>query len=386
MKVKIHPNRTQMTLFNKLFGAHRYFYNKTAEYITLNELDIKKLNFIDIRKKCLTNDKSMLPSDPELWTREIPYDTRQFAIKKVVDSYKTSNTQKTLGQIRQFGVLAKKEDSQVFYINKKALSVLNGTISIFKRRLKNNCALRINRKQRQWVRKNIKSINHNINISTDSCGNFYLNIFYDRVYKKYQEENRTISLDPGVRTFQTGYSETGCVELGVDFCNRKLHTINNKIDLLETLSPTIVNRHTKKNIRRRCFRLRTKISNCVDNFHWKCVNFLTDHYDTIILPKFNCKQIAMKSNNHKMNRDLYALSHYKFRSKLEARCKILGKQLILCSESWTSKTCGGCGTIQADLGSKKTYNCTQCDICIDRDINGARNILIRCLTKYHDNK
>jgi transposase len=48
------------------------------------------------------------------------------------------------------------------------------------------------------------------------------------------------------------------------------------------------------------------------------------------------------------------------------------------SEHYTSKCCGKCGILDCNLGGKKIYNCTskKCDFVLDRDFNGARNILI----------
>ncbi|PKY54876.1 hypothetical protein RhiirA4_328888, partial [Rhizophagus irregularis] len=49
----------------------------------------------------------------------------------------------------------------------------------------------------------------------------------------------------------------------------------------------------------------------------------------------------------------------------------------LCSEYYTSKTCGSCGLVNDKLGGSKTFKCEGYSIC---DINGARNILLNFLT------
>ena len=41
------------------------------------------------------------------------------------------------------------------------------------------------------------------------------------------------------------------------------------------------------------------------------------------------------------------------------------------------------GHIHTSLGSNKVFHCPQCGLTIDRDMNGARNILIRFLTTNH---
>ena len=45
------------------------------------------------------------------------------------------------------------------------------------------------------------------------------------------------------------------------------------------------------------------------------------------------------------------------------------------NESFTSKTCSSCGS-RYNIGSSKTYNCSNCKTTMDRDINAAKNIFI----------
>lgn len=59
--------------------------------------------------------------------------------------------------------------------------------------------------------------------------------------------------------------------------------------------------------------------------------------------------------------------------------KRTGGELIDCTEEYTSKTCTRCGRINHNLGSNKVFTCASCKLIIDRDINGARNILLKNL-------
>ena len=55
-------------------------------------------------------------------------------------------------------------------------------------------------------------------------------------------------------------------------------------------------------------------------------------------------------------------------------------KVVICDEDYTSKTCGKCGKIHEKLSGSKLFKCPYCHIEIDRDVNGARNILLRCIT------
>ena len=77
---------------------------------------------------------------------------------------------------------------------------------------------------------------------------------------------------------------------------------------------------------------------------------------------------------------MLSLGHFKFLEKLKFKCKEFQRNLIITSEEHTSKTCGNCGIVNYNLGSKHLFKCSSCEVKIDRDINGARNILIKYLT------
>jgi transposase len=57
--------------------------------------------------------------------------------------------------------------------------------------------------------------------------------------------------------------------------------------------------------------------------------------------------------------------------------------VLLVDESYTSKTCGRCGTLNRRLGGSKQYHCvnSNCGWSCRRDVNGARNILLKFLTE-----
>jgi len=71
------------------------------------------------------------------------------------------------------------------------------------------------------------------------------------------------------------------------------------------------------------------------------------------------------------------LQHYKFKGRLRHKCKEYSSKLKDCTEEYTSKTCTRCGQIN-EVGCSEIYKCSGCKLVIDRDINGARNIYLKC--------
>jgi putative transposase len=122
------------------------------------------------------------------------------------------------------------------------------------------------------------------------------------------------------------------------------------------------------------------LSNLKEELHNKTVKYLSDNYGKIIIPPFETqKMVSSEKTNRNLSRSLMNLSYYKFLIKLKNRCKEYDIELMIRPEYYTSKTCGNCGNIKHDLGNADVYNCKKCNIVLDRDTNGARNIMLRNL-------
>ena len=77
---------------------------------------------------------------------------------------------------------------------------------------------------------------------------------------------------------------------------------------------------------------------------------------------------------------LLQLKHYLFQQRLKAKCELNHCTLDICSEHYTSQTCTRCGHLRKIQGAD-IYECVQCGLIIDRDVNAARNIAIKRLNE-----
>ena len=70
------------------------------------------------------------------------------------------------------------------------------------------------------------------------------------------------------------------------------------------------------------------------------------------------------------------MSLYKFKQRLQYKClcKNIGYKEI--NEAYTTKTCTRCVYLN-EVGRKRKIKCSFCELIIDRDFNGARNILLK---------
>jgi putative transposase len=236
---------------------------------------------------------------------------------------------------------------------------------------------------KKWVNKNINSIDHECIVTKEGSNRYYICIPCDTVQKKIERPYNIVSLDPGVKTFQTFYSPDGIHGKLGDKINKTVSKINKVISKLQS-KITNSTCKTKRNLKKRCFLLRTKIKNKINDLHWKTASFLCKNFENIIIPPFETAKMAKKGKrkiNKKTTNEMLSLSHYKFRQRLIYKSKCYTNcEVHVSREDYTSQTCTNCGGIQKSLGGKRTYTCKECDMILDRDLNGARNILIKVLS------
>jgi len=72
---------------------------------------------------------------------------------------------------------------------------------------------------------------------------------------------------------------------------------------------------------------------------------------------------------------------YKFKQRLAFKCKQRKIGYTEIDEAYTSKTCTTCGCLKTDLGKARIYKCDFCNLEIDRDNGGARNIFLKSIDK-----
>ena len=205
---------------------------------------------------------------------------------------------------------------------------------------------------------------------------WYLIIPYDVNDSKYDKRNDLCALDPGVRTFQTIYSEEKVVQIKIN--KEQVDKLKNKLDHIASLRDKKLIK--KSSYKKREYRIYKKIGHLIDEMHHKTIDYITKNYQSIIIPPFESQDMVTKSRNRRLNRNLLELKHYMFRNRLESKCILRGCNMIVKTEEYTSKTCGRCGTIN-DVGSKDIFTCNKCKLTIDRDVNGARNIYIKTINK-----
>ena len=424
-KIKILPTKLQKEVFNKCMIGSNYHYNLAIDYLNtieneiINKLKIrfneeknyvsfKQAKFIvekskvipkfyDVRKLLLVREKNMTKDN--IWLKDIPRHTKAEAIhdaltsfelniknylKKVHNSLIYASKNNVLPkEVKKF-IMNKREEYKMFHIEKNQIW--------FKEKI-----LMVSRTEKNQFKVSNKEYNKFKNETNGASkilfikpNKWFLCLSLKRKSTDLPKTYNNVSLDPGVRTFQTFYSTDGVIGKIGDNVNKRLYHLGKRIDKLISVESYYKSFHRKEynkkayRIRRRISILRNKIKNIVDDLHHKSANYLTKNYKTIIIPNTNITNMVSNDTSNltkETKRSLLALSHYKFREYLKFLAHCRNSQVIEVSESHTSKTCGACGVIHTALGGNKVFECVEkCGYHQDRDIHGARNIMIRTLT------
>ena len=234
-------------------------------------------------------------------------------------------------------------------------------------------------------------------IITYNKGRWYLSVQQIiNINTEIQGDVKICSIDPGIRTFATVYSDKEVIIAGENFAQKKLFPLMKKVDKLISYKSKLLNlkfdeeikpqwykdrlRYLNKNINK----LKSKKDDIISDIHNRLAFELVSNYDIIFLPTFETKKMVMKKRNlRKIRRvtvrQMLDLNHYKFKLKIKWYAKKYGKHIVDCNESYTSKTRSWDGFIDNSLGSKKIIS--DSNISVDRDINGARGILLKQLSR-----
>ena len=208
-----------------------------------------------------------------------------------------------------------------------------------------------------------------------------------------QGDVKCVAIDPGIRTFASCYSDTEVLIAGDRFAQEKLFPLMKKVDKLLSHKTKLLNlkfenipqwyKNRLEFLDKKISKLKSKKDDLISDLHNRLAFELVSKYDVIFLPTFETKKMVSKRGERKIRRvtarQMLDLNHYKFKQTLKWYAEKYGKHVVDCNESYTSKTKSWNGEIDDALGSKKIIRGN--GFIVDRDINAARGILLKQLTK-----
>jgi len=213
------------------------------------------------------------------------------------------------------------------------------------------------------------------------CKGRWFAVFPDPAAVTTSTSDKVIALDPGVRTFLTGFDGSKFLEFGAGDMGR-ITRLCQHLDKLMSRITKSNNRRQRPMMRRAAGRMRTKIQDLVNETHKQVTCYLTQNYRIIFLPTFETSQMVQKVKRKirsKTARAMLTMAHYRFKLFLKQAAHRRGCIVVDVTEEYTSKTCTRCGHIHTKLGGAKKFKCPGCGFELPRDFNGAFGILLKAL-------
>lgn len=380
-KIRLLPTKKQDQILKNWMGTVRWTYNQCLavwnqkQVIQNNEPVTVKMNKKFFRSWCLNSDAEIVKNNP--WLSETPYDIRDEGMNDFIKAFSSSVALQKTGKIKQFQMKfrSKKDD--------------NASMAVLKKHWKNNTWFKtfLGKVPIKSTQPLPKTLNADSRVQRTRNGKYYLCLIKPLEIRSENQgpAPRTLILDPGVRTFMTGYDPSGFIyEWGAKDMNRivRLHLTADELQ-----SKWSNMSHNKRYRMKRAWRrIHQKIKDLINDMHRKCIKWMVENFTQILLPLFKPSQMVVRGKTRRLRkttvRQMLTWSHSRFRELLISKvrefewCKV-----ILCDESYTSKTCGQCGMLHHKLGGNKTFHCPHCGLNSDRDHNAARNIWLKWLSE-----
>ena len=368
-KIIILPNEYQKEILFKWFEIYRKMYNETLKVIKTSfyrkediNLDYKNVrtNYMKPIKEKLYNISGI---EQNINKTRINKHILDGAIKDACTSYKSALTNLKVKNIKHFRVR--------FIKQSKPYKILKIEKGLFSRNKKSFCSSVLGKKIKTTGEDRFKCVKTDCTLSYNSVNkHFVLFVPIKIVNDTKKVKTKSIGLDPGIRTFMTGYSEKHTLEIG----NNLTDTIKRYLMQIDALNGSYLKQLNVSKMKRAIIKRYNKISNLVDDLHWKTINHLTNEYQTILIGNLSTKGIVCNHISDMTKRIALIMRLYVFKERLKFKCSIKGRNYKLIDEHYTSKMCTFCGNINNELGSSKVYECDKCKTQIGRDVNGARNI------------
>jgi putative transposase len=351
---------------------------------------------------------ALIPPNDELvdgraWLAQIPYNTRQLAIKAYTDAVSSFFELRKSNKLAEMpGYLSRKAPTAVFSVDKASVSFRDGALRLCPTALSGGVkrggvviagSVRMLPRDRKRLTKELAKDGANTcdaQVLRDATGKWYLIQPIKTVVTEPQpaaaDKLGGAYIDPGGRTFLTVYCPDGVVlKVGdglYELLKHKLIKADTCMSAATLMQAAGGQGRKVVRIRRRAQALRTKVRNVVRDLHRKTCVLLCSNFTNVFLPHLDVagmSQVGNRTIHNKAVRNLMTFAHGEFRVKLKQYAAERGVTVTPVSEAYTTKTCTRCGH-ENDVGAARHVVCSGCGLRVDRDIAGARNIALRCLT------
>ena len=436
LKIKLKINRKQKNVFDEWLNTSNFVYNKTVKNIN----DGHQINFMSLRDKLVTantkkdnieyktsetNTKNLREEKKKLqkllptikkdiieknkinvllealeiklqeekeelkeikkilkssknegvneWELKTPKEIRAGSVNDVCKAYKTGFSNLKLGNIKHFhlGFRKKRETNKCLLLPRNYVKNKEGKLSIAPTFLGEDSNISMGKKTIKKHKDLI--IEHDCRLVKQK-NEYWLIVPIPFKMKDKTKPVNYCGIDPGVKTFMTTFGNQGCFEYKHN--EKLLKKLEDKIRLMK--DRRILTRY--RVLKRKINKVERRKENLINELHWKTIRSLLKNNDFIFYGDIKSHDIVKNGKNRTLNTSMNNLKFYKFKQRLLFKSIELGKKVFETKEQFTTQTCSFCGSMYKP-GLSRIYNCSNCMRKIGRDVNAAKNILMKGIVK-----
>ncbi|GGA41882.1 transposase [Okeania sp. KiyG1] len=299
LRIRVYPEKHLNQIWKKWLAASRYCFNQAIAKMRKHGLISK----YDLRKVVLNNES--LPD----WIKESPYHLKVNAIYDANTAFKASRKsgtkQPSCGKFRSIRDRIQSIKFRVEDFKKGTWlpSVTKG-LKLFASELIPSINVEYQQKQKDGTYKvcvREQSWNAETQLIYDKKRWFAL---FPVEFKSEKSSSLSIiALDPGVRSFLTGFDGEKFIDIGNRDITR-IFRLGQHIDKLisgKTALKGRQNKYERQRVSKKINRLFIRIRNLIDEVHKKVAKWLTTEYRVIFLPTFESSQMVAKSGKRNAN-------------------------------------------------------------------------------------
>lgn len=372
IRVRLYPTEEQEVLINKTIGCCRFVYNQTLENC-----------------KQSYEQTQHLPSQSERIKNLVP-------LKEVYEFLKEADSKALQQSVRDFNT-----SLDNFFKNKdnfgfpKFKSKHNDKWT-YRTPYNNGCADILDNKHIKLPKlgkiktkcfdmPEVYKI-FNVTVERTSTDKYYASICIETEVQQLHKTGKQVGFDLGLIDLLIGSDGTRYERPKFNYLNKdKLAQEQRKLSKMRTkLERAKLNLDECKNYQKqkhKVAKLHEHIANCAKDFNHKLSRKLVEEYDFIAMENLNVE--GMKKNHYLA----YAIGDVRWSQLLnfiKYKCLWYGKDFKQVDRFYaSSKICSCCGTYHKDIVnslSVREWTCPDCSTHHDRDINAAKNILIKALS------
>lgn len=350
--LRLDPNNTQITFFNKCAGAYRWVYNWALQ---------QKKQFYDLKQSVpdssiLSSDLTKVKQNSEDWLYEVPANIANYAI----DHADLAFHHFIIGSSKTFpSFKSKKSNKQIFRFAAQGIEMWDGEY------IKLPIIGKVKVAERNYIPKNKKITVVQI---VNKFNQWYANIKLEvKIKCKHKNEN-VVGVDVGLKKLATCSNGKRYENIRPYQHNqKKLKILNRK------LSRKVKGSKNYEKARTRYGKFHLRISNIRKDYLHKITSKIVSENQTIVLEDINIRELI---KDNPLGCKILDASFKMFRRFIEYKCNWHQKQCIIANKYFpSSKKCLKCGQIKKDLSlADRIYKCDFCCFEMDRDLMAAKNL------------